>query len=290
VCPVDLKASTRAAFLQLPVAVQRRVLQQTGHFAPWANGEAPKAPEAPSGMVTGAPDFVGIGVPKSGTSWWFSLVLAHPDVHGPIKKELLFFNRVFFEKFRGRTWTEEDLRAYHGWFPRPPGAKTGEWTPSYIFFHRLPPILRMTAPDAKILILLRDPIERYKSDISRRMNRERLSLVRYRGLARGFYSAELEPWEDEYDPSEVLLMQYEACTRDPAAQLAATYRFLGLDDTFRPAQLHAAVNKTKAKRDIDPGFTHLLTELYEPDVVRLAARYPQVDLTLWPNFSYLADS
>jgi hypothetical protein len=284
---VDLKESARAAFLQLPVGVQRRVLQRTGHIAPWANGSAPVAPPVPDGMVTGPPDFVGIGVPKAGTSWWFSLVLAHPDVHGPLKKELLFFNRVFFERFRSRVWTAEDLDAYHRWFPRPPGAQTGEWTPSYIFWHRLPPLLRLTAPDAKILILLRDPIERYKSDISRRMNRERLSYVRYRGLARGFYSAELEPWEDEYDPSEVLVLQYEACTRDPAAQLAATYRFLGLDDGFRPAHLDAAVNRTRSKRDIDPGFTHLLTELYEPDVVRLAARYPQVDLSLWPNFRYL---
>ena len=55
-------------------------------------------------------------------------------------------------------------------------------------------------------------------------------------------------------------------------------------------QLAAAVNKTRTKLPIDPRFAHLLTELYEPDVVRLAARYPQIDLGLWPNFSYLVRS
>ena len=146
-------------------------------------------------MTVGPPDFVGIGVSKCGTSWWFNLVLAHPDIHGPIKKELLYFNRIFFERHRHTDCTDEELRAYHEWFPRPPGAKTGEWTPSYVFSYRLPPILRRAAPDAKILVLVRDPVERYQSDISRRMPRRRLRNVRYRGLAHGYYSSILQPWE-----------------------------------------------------------------------------------------------
>ncbi len=285
---MDARDRARHLFLKLPTGIQRRALKQTGRHQPWEDGQAPQAPPCPEGMTVGPPDFVGVGVPKSGTSWWFALLLAHPDMHGPLKKELLFFNRVFFEKYRDRTWTEEDLAPYHQWFPRPAGSITGEWTPSYIFWHRLPPLLRMTAPKAKVLILLRDPIERYQSDISRHMNKDRLSYVRYRSLARGFYSADLQPWEAEYDPSEMLVMQYEACVADPASHVAATYRFLGLDDTFVPPQLQAGVNVTRSKLDIEPGFAHLLTELYEPDVVRLVARYPQIDLNLWPNFTYLA--
>jgi hypothetical protein len=281
-------ATARSIFSALPDTVQVRVRHRLGRFAPWEDGIAPQAPSCPPGMTTGPPDFVGVGVSKAGTSWWFSLILAHPDVNGPVQKELLFFNRLFFERQRSTGITADDLEAYHRWFPRSEGAKTGEWTPSYLFSYRLPPILRQTAPEAKVLILLRDPVERYQSDISRKMPRRRLRNVRYRGLARGFYSAELEPWEREYDPSEMLVLQYEACKRQPAEQLAATYRFLGLDDSFVPEGLKAAVNKTAAKRHVDDQFERLLVELYEPDVVALAARYPQLDLRLWPNFSYLA--
>ncbi len=285
---MTLGATARSVFLALPEPVQRRMRHRTGRYAPWEDGRAPQAPACPDGMTTGPPDFVGVGVPKAGTSWWFSLILAHPDVHGPAKKELLFFNRIFFERLRRQGCTDEDLRAYHQWFPRPAGAKTGEWTPSYLFWYQLPPLLRRAAPDCKVLVLLRDPVERYQSDISRKMPRRRLRNVRYRGLARGFYAAELAPWEQVFAPSEMLVLQYEACTRQPAEQLAATYRFLGLDDTFRPPGLQAAVNKTKVKRTVDAGFERLLVELYEPDVVAVAARYPQIDLRLWPNFSYLA--
>ncbi len=286
---MTIESTARSAFRALPDPIQSRVLHRMGKFPPWADGSAPRAPTCPEGMTVGAPDFVGVGVPKAGTSWWFSLILAHPDVHGPAKKELLYFNRVFFERLRTQGCTDEDLRAYHDWFPRPAGAITGEWTPSYLFSYRLPPLLRRVAPEAKVLILLRDPVERYQSDISRQMPRRRLRNVRYRGLARGFYAAELAPWEKEFTPSEMLVLQYEACARQPAEQLATTYRFLGLDDSFRPAGLQAAVNKTKVKRTVDAGFERLLVELYEPDVVALTDRYPQIDLRLWPNFSYLAE-
>jgi hypothetical protein len=239
-------------------------------------------------MSIGPPDFIGIGVPKAGTSWWFSLIEAHPDVARPPQKELNFFNRWFFQRERAGLVTDDDLAAYHSFFPRQPGAKTGEWTPSYVFSYRLPPLLRRTAPGAKLLVLLRDPVDRYQSDISRRMPQRRLRNVRYKGLARGIYTPELAPWEAVYTPDEMLVLQYEACTRDPENQLAATYRFLGLDDGFLPAQLGARVNETKAKRTVRPDFERLLVELYEPDVVALAHRYPQIDLALWPHFRHLA--
>lgn len=287
---VNPGARARSAFLALPEPWQVRIRHRMGKLAPWEDGHAPPAPACPPGMRTGPPDFVGVGVPKCGTSWWFSMVLAHPDVHPPPRKELLFFNRNFFDRLRNGSCTDADLVAYHRWFPRPEGTHIGEWTPSYLFAYRLPPILRRAAPEAKILILLRDPVERYRSDISRSMPRKRLRNVRYRGLARGFYAAELEPWEREYGPSERLVLQYETCSRAPAEQLARTYRFLGLDDGFRPPDLHLAVNETRGKRAVDPGFERLLVELYEPDVVTLAARHPEIDLRLWPHFSHLASA
>jgi hypothetical protein len=240
-------------------------------------------------MAIGPPDFVGVGVPKAGTTWWFSLILAHPDVQGPSRKELSYFSRRFFRHCRDVGCSDADLQAYQSWFPRPPGTTTGEWTPAYMFWHQLPPLLRRAAPDVKILVLLRDPIERYQSDISRRMPRQRLHKVRFRSMADSFYAARLVPWEEEFTPSEMLILQYEFCARQPVEQLASTYRFLGLDDSFIPTGIDRPVNKSTMKRRLDPKFKRMLVELFEQDVVALAARYSQIDLGLWPNFSYLID-
>ncbi len=238
-------------------------------------------------MTTGPPDFVGIGAAKAGTTWWFSLILAHPDVHGPVQKELLYFNRPFFEHYRVHGYSEDELRSYHDWFPRPAGTVTGEWTPSYLVQYLLPGILHQVAPKAKLLVLLRDPVDRYQSDISRQMTRQRRRNVRLRSFPHGQYSTKLRPWEDTFSSDAMLVMQYEALIRHPEEQLAATYRFLGLDDSFRPTALMERVNRTRTKQPVDERFRRMLVELYEGEVVAVGARYPQLDLSLWPNFSYL---
>ncbi len=284
---MTLEDTARSLFNTMPPSVQGKVLRRMGHVPDWTDGRPPQPPPCPEGMVTGPPDFVGAGVSKAGTTWWFNLLIAHPDVQGPLRKELFYFSRTFFQHYRAGGCDDADLDAYASWFPRPPGSITGEWTPSYLFWYQIPPLLRRAAPDVKILVLLRDPVERYQSDISRRMSRQQLRNVRYRSLAHSFYAARLAPWVDTFGPSRVLVLQYEACTRQPAAQLAATYRFLGLDDSFRPAGLELPVNKTKTKRPLDPAFKRLLAELLEQDVVTLAEQYPTIDLGLWPNFSHL---
>src|SRR3984885_11956353 len=147
----------RSVFRVLPDRAQAKVLRRTGRMAPGVGGRPPAGPPCPPTMTTGPPDFVGVGVPKAGTSWWFSLIEAHPDVSGPPQKELNFFNRVFFARERAGGISDEDLRAYHAFFPRPDGKKTGEWTPSYLFSYRLPPIMQRAAPGAKLLVMLRDP-------------------------------------------------------------------------------------------------------------------------------------
>ena len=69
----------------------------------------------------GPPDFVGVGAQKCGTSWWYSLIAAHPGVHDPqgFDKEARFFCEP----------GPHDLDAYRRLFARPPGLLAGEWQP-----------------------------------------------------------------------------------------------------------------------------------------------------------------
>jgi hypothetical protein len=82
-------------------------------------------------------------------------------------------------------------------------------------------------------------------------------------------------------------LQYERCTLDPAGELARTYRFLGLKDDFVPADLHRRpVEATTGSRVAVAGdAVDRLVEAYRPDVEALAAQFPELDLSLWPNFA-----
>ena len=62
-----------------PFPSPSRPRSSTGPAAtPRGRTAGPQGPPCPPGMTIGPPDFVGVGVPKAGTSWWFSLILAHP--------------------------------------------------------------------------------------------------------------------------------------------------------------------------------------------------------------------
>lgn len=283
-----LRGPANYVFLRTPDAFQHRVLNAFGKEAPWASGTPPVAPPVPEGMRTGPPDFVGVGAAKSGTTWWFSLLMSHPEIHVEHHKEVNYFNQQFVNRLNAGKSTLADAEAYRDWFPRPEGTITGEWTPHYAFAYRLPPVLRVAAPGAKLLFMLRDPVERYRSDLSRPMPAKALRRLRYKSLANSMYSNVLQPWEEVYAPEELLVLQFEACVRSPDEHLAETFRFLGVDDSFRPPEVRAPVNTSKNKRELDPFVVKQLAQLYAPDVLNLVARRPNIDLSLWPNFSHLA--
>ncbi len=276
-------------FLRSPVGFQQRVLRAFNKQMPWESGTPPVAPPVPAGMRTGPPDFVGIGAAKSGTTWWFSLLMSHPEIHVEHDKEINYFNQKFVNRLEAGEVTLSDAESYRDWFPRPEGTITGEWTPHYAFARRLPPVLQAAAPGAKLIVMLRDPVERYRSDLSRPMPARSLERLRYKSLPNSMYTNVLQPWEEAYDPGDLLLLQFEACVRSPDKYLAETFRFLGIDDSFRPPQVRAPVNSSKTKRELSPFVVAQLVRLFTPDVLNLVARRPEIDISLWPNFAHLAN-
>ena len=278
-----LRNLTVPALAALPAPARRTVLHAFGRYAPWEEGFDFTPPVAHRGEVLGPPDFVGIGVQKAGTTWWYDLITAHPQVsrRADIHKE-----RHFFDRYAASSFGSEDCMRYHGWFPRPPGMVTGEWTPDYMHFAWVPALLAVTAPDVRLLVLLRDPVERFRSGLSHhRQHRGRLSAeVWADAVARGFYDEELMRWADHFPSERILVLQYEHCVLDPVGQLARTYDFLGLPQ-FRPEGIAQRVSATSETVSLDDDARYRLVELYTPGIAALARNQPELELDLWPNFS-----
>jgi Sulfotransferase domain len=268
----------------LPRVVREGVRRLVGPFAPWEAGFAHTPPVSVPGEDPGPPDFVGIGVQKAGTTWWFELIVAHPDVsHRPtIHKE-----RHYFAPYATSAFGPEQVHGYHEWFPRPTGKKTGEWTPDYIFQPWVPPLLARAAPEAQLLVIVRDPVERFVSGLthSQLVRGSHLGTVVAESVGRGFYTAALRRWMTAFEPGRMLVLQYERCVADPAQALARTYKFLGLDDRFRPPTLRQASSPTRQEKVVlEPEARSRLVDLYAADVANLVEVVPDLDLSLWPNF------
>jgi hypothetical protein len=138
-------------------------------------GRAMSAPAAQSApRVAGEPgmgvlpDFVVIGGKKCGTSFFYHLLSQHPYVEPAAAKELHFFDRHF----------DEGLEWYRRCFPQPrweDGRRTitGEATPGYMRSSLAPVRMARVVPQARLIALLRNPVDRAYSDYQMVLRKER---------------------------------------------------------------------------------------------------------------------
>jgi hypothetical protein len=239
---------------------------------------------------TGPPDFIGVGTQRSGTTWWFSTLLQHPAIRPPRtrRKELHFFNR-----FCWREMEEADIARYHKRFPRRPGQLTGEWTPRYMHNFWTPRLIRRAAPDAKLLVMFRDPIERFRSGVPKELTVDpgrRFEEIVADAIERGRYAAQLERLRAGHPTAQILILQYEKCVADPVGEYQRTLRFLGADPDHEPTDVERPRGRSQApsKKPLWPDLVAGLKATMEPEVRRLVAIAPEIDVSLWPNFAHLA--
>ncbi|MCS3940594.1 hypothetical protein GGP84_003246 [Salinibacter ruber] len=104
------------------------------------------------------PDFLGIGVPKAGSTWLHGLLESHPEIWVPQdRREVRFLNQV----------PKRTLQWYEQFFPSDgaPYTAVGEVTPYYLYCNdRQLEFLRREIPGArKFIVILRNPVERVYS-------------------------------------------------------------------------------------------------------------------------------
>lgn len=246
------------------------------------------AASVPAGWQVRAPDFVGVGTARSGTTWWDELIHAHPDVHRApgVPKEVHFFDR-----FWDGSWNDAEIERYHASFARPRDGLAGEWTPGYMVDFWAPPLLRRAAPEARLLVLLRDPIERFRSGLTLTENRLTLSwtprAAANGGFQRGCYADQLERLWQAFPREQVLVLQYERCVLDTRAELRRTFSFLGLDPAAagRSTGPERRINATRVtKAVLSEEQRAALASAFGPEVRRLARLLPELDLSLWSAY------
>lgn len=105
----------------------------------------------PMGQRYQFPSFLGIGTQKGGTTTLQHLLAQHPQVFLPAAKELQFFSLHYG---RGVAWYAEQFSAAGS------HQCCGEITPYYLFHPMAPQRIAGLLPRVKLVVLLRDPVER----------------------------------------------------------------------------------------------------------------------------------
>jgi hypothetical protein len=150
-----------------------------------------------------------------------------------------------------------------------------------------PALLQRAAPQARLLVLLRDPVERFRSGRTLAENRFTVgATVRAAANAafnRGIYADQLLRLWAAFPREQVLVLQYERCVAEPAAELRRTLEFIGLGpDLPEGLDLAGRVNESRGpKVTLSRWQEDQLVRRYAPENERLASLLPELDLSLW---------
>ena len=195
------------------------------------------------------PDFLIVGAQKAGTTSLFNWLVDTGVAQAPLQKEVGYFDTRW-------NWPIK----YRGYFGKRSSASLiGEATPSYLAFPEVPErVSAVLGPDCKIIIVLRDPVDRAVSqyfherrlgfekrdiytamieeeslidealDINTSASRRRHILTHYSYVYRSLYSERLAPWFEQFDRKNILIIKSEEMFKNPHEIVNSTADFVGV--------------------------------------------------------------
>lgn len=281
------------------------------------------------------PDFIGIGPPKTGTTWIYENLLTHPQVDMPPDKEIRYFWERYFvgtlnlrELLSSEHWHIRGRRAFHKnrfrkhfsdlvtlklnfkelrWdLKYLSGNRTDRWYASLFQqnvisgditakYCELPEdeIVKISQvfPQLKIIITLRDPIEREwsraKMNLSKKPGRQ-LSEVTHQEFISQFndppqkksndYATLIAQWGKFFDKSQILVLFYDELLENPFHYFSKLCDFLAISgpDASARQQLEKYVFKG-VRGEMPPEFKDTLFSMHEEHILKLIDYYPSVD-------------
>ena len=225
--------------------------------------------------MTGSPDFLIAGAMRSGTTALASALAEHPQVFMTTPKEPNFFavpcGALDFTGPGDQGFARHNISdwdSYRKLFPSDGDRVRGEASAAYLALPGVAAEIRKRCPDIKVILILRDPVQRAFSawQYLRGKGRESLRDFREALLAedqrrvRGYgpiwwyagassYQLGLEEYLATFPGSRVHTLTTEELRRDPQGTMSRVHQFLGVDGPqFRATALDREVNHSGVPR------------------------------------------
>lgn len=192
-------------------------------------------------------DFIHIGPGRSGTTWIYNALLAHPDIcMAKDTKETCFFDDNYD---KGEEW-------YKGFFKHCDNSKIkGEVSNLYIFNEKVPKRIYETVPDVKLIICLRNPLDRIRS-VYQFMKRNEFVKSNFENVidnhpevvADNYYWKHINSYLQYFNEEQIKILFFEDLKDNPSFFLKELYGFLEVSTSFEPEFLNKKINSSAQPR------------------------------------------
>lgn len=204
------------------------------------------------------PKFVCVGASKCGTTSLYEYLRQHPDIFLPAQKELHYFSYAGLERrpngpgmrhtLRSLIKTEKHYRAQFA--SAPPNAVSGDISPSYLTSHESIPKMRALLGAPKIIILLRDPVQKIFAQYMHMRRSARESLTFENALKEeenrnadqwgdmwlykrsGYYADHVEAYLNEFGRDNVRIYLSSDLQHDPLRVLVSIFDLLEVSTDY----------------------------------------------------------
>lgn len=194
-------------------------------------------------------NFVGIGAPKSATTWLASCLAEHPEIYLPSKKEISYFSSL--------KWylKQDSIKEYHSFFSSCKSNHiSGEISVSYLGSSDISAErIYNYNKNIKLVCVLREPLSRSYAHfkwLKQLGNLTDTSDLRAaidkhpRIITDSFYGLNLANYLNYFAPESIFVADYSYVVSNPSLLLEKLFRFLGVEPDFKPPLLYKVIGKT----------------------------------------------
>ena len=194
------------------------------------------------------PNFLIVGVQKAGTTSIYNYLQEHPQVYMSLVKETNFLEKDW-ENMPPEQQNKNGIVTLEKYSELFANVKAeiaiGEASPNYLFHYESSAArIKKYVPDAKLIVVLRNPVERAYSDylmhrrdaIGYRSLSEQIKHSSHKSfvLRKGFYYVPLKYYFDQFGQEQVKVFFYDDLCENPQNFMRSMYQYLGVDDNFLP--------------------------------------------------------
>jgi hypothetical protein len=197
------------------------------------------------------PNLIVMGAQKCGTTSLHYYLGLHPEIYMSKEKELNYFVAEY-NWGKGIDWYRSHFRAN----ARILGEASNSYS-NFPFYPGVPERMHAIIPEARLIYILRDPVERILShymhlwtsgEESRPLPEALEDLESSPYVSRSMYHRQVEQYLPYFSDSRILIITAEALLRDRLNTLQRVYSFLNVDSSFRSGRFRLTWHESRFKR------------------------------------------